>query len=83
MVREAAGSKLEQVDLESVMRMMEMVMRGEKLVQPFGDQGVSMLSPNFHFEYFIGFVFICISDMVSREAIYLLQLFCAVMRVVK
>ena len=83
MVREAAGSKLEQVDLESVMRMMEMVMRGEKLVQPFGDQGVSVLSPNFHFEYFIGFVFICISDMVSRKAIYLLQLFCAVMRVVK
>ena len=35
MVREAAGSKLEQVDLESVMKMMEMVMRGEKLVKPF------------------------------------------------
>ena len=83
MVREAAGSKLEQVDLESVMRMMEMVMRGEKLVQPFGDQGVSVLSPNFHFEYFIGFVFICMSDMVSRKATYLLQLFLAVMRVVK
>jgi hypothetical protein len=46
-VREAAGSKLEQVDLESVMKMMEMVMRGEKLHQPFGDNKVRRLVATF------------------------------------